>query len=216
VSNIEQRPHRLQRLDGKPARVLVRRGVDLSGSHNVGVIVTISPGQSPPAKPVSRSTPRSSMGTTVPRVILGSTRTSARFVMRPRPGARPSIHRTPSSSATLSVVASSSSSRTGGLCRLEVGPVRSDDVDGEGAITDYARPEETARIAHSGPSRPASSRRTCSTAFPTRCSTRSVRRAARSLGAARRDRARVVRFLVADASSYITGQVWAVNGGQEM
>jgi acetoacetyl-CoA reductase/3-oxoacyl-[acyl-carrier protein] reductase len=28
--------------------------------------------------------------------------------------------------------------------------------------------------------------------------------------------ARVVRFLVADASAYITGQVWAVNGGQEM
>jgi acetoacetyl-CoA reductase/3-oxoacyl-[acyl-carrier protein] reductase len=28
--------------------------------------------------------------------------------------------------------------------------------------------------------------------------------------------ARVVRFLSADASSYITGQVWAVNGGQEM
>jgi hypothetical protein len=25
-----------------------------------------------------------------------------------------------------------------------------------------------------------------------------------------------VRFLVADASAYITGQVWAVNGGQEM
>ena len=28
--------------------------------------------------------------------------------------------------------------------------------------------------------------------------------------------ARVVRFLCADASSYITGQVWAVNGGMEM
>jgi NAD(P)-dependent dehydrogenase (short-subunit alcohol dehydrogenase family) len=28
--------------------------------------------------------------------------------------------------------------------------------------------------------------------------------------------ARVVRFLAADASAYITGQVWAVNGGQEM
>jgi acetoacetyl-CoA reductase/3-oxoacyl-[acyl-carrier protein] reductase len=28
--------------------------------------------------------------------------------------------------------------------------------------------------------------------------------------------ARVVRFLATDASSYITGQVWAVNGGQEM
>jgi acetoacetyl-CoA reductase/3-oxoacyl-[acyl-carrier protein] reductase len=28
--------------------------------------------------------------------------------------------------------------------------------------------------------------------------------------------ARVVRFLAADASSFITGQVWAVNGGQEM
>jgi NAD(P)-dependent dehydrogenase (short-subunit alcohol dehydrogenase family) len=28
--------------------------------------------------------------------------------------------------------------------------------------------------------------------------------------------ARVVHFLCADASSYITGQVWAVNGGQEM
>jgi 3-oxoacyl-[acyl-carrier protein] reductase len=28
--------------------------------------------------------------------------------------------------------------------------------------------------------------------------------------------ARVVRFLTADASSYITGQVWAVNGGMEM
>ncbi|HMJ34263.1 MAG TPA: beta-ketoacyl-ACP reductase [Baekduia sp.] len=28
--------------------------------------------------------------------------------------------------------------------------------------------------------------------------------------------ARVVRFLAADASSYITGQVWAINGGQEM
>ena len=28
--------------------------------------------------------------------------------------------------------------------------------------------------------------------------------------------ARVVNFLCADASSYITGQVWAVNGGQEM
>jgi acetoacetyl-CoA reductase/3-oxoacyl-[acyl-carrier protein] reductase len=28
--------------------------------------------------------------------------------------------------------------------------------------------------------------------------------------------ARVVHFLVADASSYITGQVWAVNGGQGM
>ena len=27
---------------------------------------------------------------------------------------------------------------------------------------------------------------------------------------------RVVRFLAADASAYITGQVWAVNGGQEM
>jgi hypothetical protein len=26
----------------------------------------------------------------------------------------------------------------------------------------------------------------------------------------------VVRFLAADASSYITGQVWAVNGGQGM
>ncbi len=28
--------------------------------------------------------------------------------------------------------------------------------------------------------------------------------------------ARVVRFLVADAAAYITGQVWAVNGGMEM
>jgi acetoacetyl-CoA reductase/3-oxoacyl-[acyl-carrier protein] reductase len=28
--------------------------------------------------------------------------------------------------------------------------------------------------------------------------------------------ARVVRFLAADASAYVTGQVWAVNGGQEM
>ena len=28
--------------------------------------------------------------------------------------------------------------------------------------------------------------------------------------------ARVVHFLSSDASSYITGQVWAVNGGQEM
>jgi acetoacetyl-CoA reductase/3-oxoacyl-[acyl-carrier protein] reductase len=28
--------------------------------------------------------------------------------------------------------------------------------------------------------------------------------------------ARVVHFLCADASAYITGQVWAVNGGQEM
>jgi acetoacetyl-CoA reductase/3-oxoacyl-[acyl-carrier protein] reductase len=28
--------------------------------------------------------------------------------------------------------------------------------------------------------------------------------------------ARVVHFLSLDASSYITGQVWAVNGGQEM
>jgi acetoacetyl-CoA reductase/3-oxoacyl-[acyl-carrier protein] reductase len=28
--------------------------------------------------------------------------------------------------------------------------------------------------------------------------------------------ARVVRFLADDASAYITGQVWAVNGGQEM
>jgi acetoacetyl-CoA reductase/3-oxoacyl-[acyl-carrier protein] reductase len=28
--------------------------------------------------------------------------------------------------------------------------------------------------------------------------------------------ARIVRFLSADASAYITGQVWAVNGGQEM
>jgi hypothetical protein len=26
----------------------------------------------------------------------------------------------------------------------------------------------------------------------------------------------VVRFLVADGSSYITGQLWAVNGGMEM
>lgn len=28
--------------------------------------------------------------------------------------------------------------------------------------------------------------------------------------------ARVVHFLCADASSYITGQAWAVNGGMEM
>jgi NAD(P)-dependent dehydrogenase (short-subunit alcohol dehydrogenase family) len=28
--------------------------------------------------------------------------------------------------------------------------------------------------------------------------------------------ARVVHFLCADASSYITGQVWAVNGGMDM
>jgi acetoacetyl-CoA reductase/3-oxoacyl-[acyl-carrier protein] reductase len=28
--------------------------------------------------------------------------------------------------------------------------------------------------------------------------------------------ARVVHFLAADASAYITGQIWAVNGGQEM
>ena len=28
--------------------------------------------------------------------------------------------------------------------------------------------------------------------------------------------ARVVHFLAADASSYITGQVWAVNGGMDM
>ena len=28
--------------------------------------------------------------------------------------------------------------------------------------------------------------------------------------------ARVVHFLVADASSYITGQVWSVNGGMDM
>ncbi len=28
--------------------------------------------------------------------------------------------------------------------------------------------------------------------------------------------ARVVHFLVTDASSYITGQVWAVNGGMDM
>jgi acetoacetyl-CoA reductase/3-oxoacyl-[acyl-carrier protein] reductase len=28
--------------------------------------------------------------------------------------------------------------------------------------------------------------------------------------------ARVVRFLAADLSSYITGQVWAVNGGYDM
>jgi acetoacetyl-CoA reductase/3-oxoacyl-[acyl-carrier protein] reductase len=30
------------------------------------------------------------------------------------------------------------------------------------------------------------------------------------------DVARVVRFLSEDGSSYITGQVWAVNGGMEM
>ena len=30
------------------------------------------------------------------------------------------------------------------------------------------------------------------------------------------DIARVVHFLAADASSYITGQVWAVNGGMDM
>ena len=28
--------------------------------------------------------------------------------------------------------------------------------------------------------------------------------------------ARIVHFLAADASSYITGQVWAVNGGMDM
>ena len=28
--------------------------------------------------------------------------------------------------------------------------------------------------------------------------------------------ARVVHFLCADASSYVTGQVWAVNGGMDM
>lgn len=28
--------------------------------------------------------------------------------------------------------------------------------------------------------------------------------------------ARVVHFLAADASSYITGQVWGVNGGMDM
>ena len=28
--------------------------------------------------------------------------------------------------------------------------------------------------------------------------------------------ARVVHFLAADASAYITGQIWGVNGGQEM
>jgi acetoacetyl-CoA reductase/3-oxoacyl-[acyl-carrier protein] reductase len=28
--------------------------------------------------------------------------------------------------------------------------------------------------------------------------------------------ARVVHFLCADASSYITGQIWSVNGGMEM
>ena len=28
--------------------------------------------------------------------------------------------------------------------------------------------------------------------------------------------ARVVHFLAADASSYITGQVWSVNGGMDM
>jgi acetoacetyl-CoA reductase len=28
--------------------------------------------------------------------------------------------------------------------------------------------------------------------------------------------ARVVRFLAADASSYITGRVWGVNGGYDM
>ena len=28
--------------------------------------------------------------------------------------------------------------------------------------------------------------------------------------------ARVVAFLVSDRSAYITGQVWAVNGGQDM
>jgi acetoacetyl-CoA reductase/3-oxoacyl-[acyl-carrier protein] reductase len=30
------------------------------------------------------------------------------------------------------------------------------------------------------------------------------------------DVARVVRFLAADAASYITGQVWGVNGGLDM
>jgi acetoacetyl-CoA reductase/3-oxoacyl-[acyl-carrier protein] reductase len=28
--------------------------------------------------------------------------------------------------------------------------------------------------------------------------------------------ARIVRFLAADASSYITGQIWGVNGGMDM
>ena len=41
---------------------------------------------------------------------------------------------------------------------------------------------------------------------------------AEAQGAAERPEevARVVRFLAADSSAYITGQVWAVNGGLDM
>ena len=74
----------------------------------------------------------------------------------------------------------------------------------------------TASASPSTPCPPGSSPPKCSSTSPRRRSTRSRRRS-RSGGSGKPDEiARVVHFLVADQSSFITGATWDVNGGMDM
>ena len=110
--------------------------------------------------------------------------------------------------------------RSGQLRRVEVGAVRADeDARARGCASSSSAPASSRRTASASPSTPSprgSSRPRCSSTSPRRCSTGS--RTKIPVGRLGRpdEIARVVHFLVADQSSFITGAIWGVNGGMDM
>ena len=110
--------------------------------------------------------------------------------------------------------------RSGELRRVEIWAVRADqDARARGCASSSSAPESSRRTASASPSTrspPGSSRPRCSSTSRRRCS-RGSRTRSRSGRLGRPDEiARVVHFLVADQSSFITGAIWGVNGGMDM